>query len=126
MTLTTRRVEMMRNIIDYAANFVVFVLGMFHTVSTLLTYRPFDLNALMHTGAGLAFIFVTIFNIARIKSTERFTKLLCLVCNIITFLYVLLIAIVFADLRPYIVSFAFIILVYLSAVDYKHTYFKHN
>lgn len=92
-----------------------------HTGLTLFNQRPFDLDALMYTGAGLAFIFVSIFNFARLKSNEPLTKLLSVVCNFITTLYIVLIALVFADVRVIVAIVALLLLLVLSFVDYRES-----
>jgi len=109
----------MRIVLEYFANGIFFLLGAMHTVLTLINQRPFDLDALMYTGAGLAFIFLSIFNFARIKAPDKLTKCLCLACNVLTLLYIVLIAVVFADLRVLVAIAALVLLVVLSAIDYK-------
>lgn len=109
----------MRVVLDHMTNSVFFLLGLMHTVLTLLNQRPFDLDALMYTGAGLAFIFLSIFNFARVKTKDRLTKLLSVLCNVLTTLYIILIAVVFADIRVSIAIIALILLVALSVFDYK-------
>lgn len=107
----------MRLLIDYAANGIVLTLGMFHTIMTLLYERPFDLDALMYVGAGLAFIFLVVCNVARIKSTQKTIRILSLVCNIVALVYVVLIALEFADPRAFVVTLALIALVIMAAID---------
>jgi len=109
----------MRVALEHTANGIFFLLGSIHTVLTLLNQRPFDLDALMYTGAGLAFIFLSMFNFARIKTTDKLTKLLSLISNVLTMLYITLIAVVFADPRVSIAIVVLLLMVALSAIDYQ-------
>ncbi len=109
----------MKTVLEHSANGVFFLLGTMHTVLTLVNQRPFDLDALMYVGAGLAFIFLSLFNFARVKSTERLTKLLSFVANLLITLYITLIAIVFADPRVAIAIVVLLVLVVLSFLDYQ-------
>ncbi|MCB1588133.1 MAG: hypothetical protein KDI37_10595 [Xanthomonadales bacterium] len=109
----------MKVFLEHAFNSIFFLLGLMHTVLTLANQRPFDLDALMYTGAGLAFIFLSFFNFARVKSKDWLTKLLSLVVNVLTLLYVVLIAVVFADPRVAIAIVALAVLVVLSMLDLR-------
>lgn len=109
----------MKTILDHLANTMVFIFGMFHTVMTLLYQRPFDLDALMYVGAGLAFIFLAFINFARSRTTEKLVMFISMICNIIILIYIILIALEFADPRAFVVTFSLILLVVLSAIDVK-------
>lgn len=109
----------MRTVVDHIANGIFFLLGLAHTVLTLLHQRPFDLDALMYVGAGLAFLFLSALNYARSRLRSRLISLLSLIANIIVLAYIILIALVFGDPRVAVALIVLSILVFLSAADYR-------
>lgn len=109
----------MRIILEHTANSIFFFLGTVHTTLTLLNQRPFDLNALMYVGAGLAFIFLSFFNFVRVKTSHRLTKLFSLLSNILTAFYMVLVAVVFSDPRVTIAVVVLALLAVLSVIDYR-------
>lgn len=109
----------MKTAIDHIANGIFFMLGLMHTVLTLVNQRPFDLDALMYVGAGLAFLFLSALNYSRTRLKFKLTSLLSLMANTAATAYIVLIALVFSDPRVAVALVALSVLVFLSASDYR-------
>ncbi len=114
----------MRKILEYGSLIVVTLLGLFHTVSTIVFMKPFDLDALMYVGAGLSFLFVALFNLSRILSPSRVTITASIITNLIILFYMGFILVEVSDIRVLSVIGAMIFLLIYSILDFKNTVAK--
>ena len=92
----------MRRKLDYTATIVILILWSVHTILTPLFYKTFDLGALWFAGTGLAFIFLGFINISRIKTTEIGINILCIVGNVIAFIYCIFIVLKLSEPQAFI------------------------
>jgi hypothetical protein len=116
----------MRKTLEYGSLIVITFLGLFHTVTTILFMRPFDLDALMYVGTGISFLFVALFNLSRILSSSRITIGISILSNAIILLYMVFIVTEVSDMRALSVILAIAILLMYSSLDLKNNNVKTN
>ena len=109
----------MRRKIDYIFTTFLIILGICHTALTPMFYKIFDLNALWFAGTGLAFMFLGLFNVSRLKTTEKFIKILCSVGNALAFIFCILIVMQLTQPQAFICLFTLFVLLGLSLIDFR-------
>jgi hypothetical protein len=107
----------MRKKIDYIAIALILLLGLLHTIMTPVFYKTFDLNAIWFAGTGLAFVFLGVINIARVKTPEILIKRLCLTVNLIAVIYGVFVVIKLVKPHAYFSLIVLLFLLILSFID---------
>jgi len=107
----------MRKKIDFIAILLIIILGSVHTIMTPVFYKTFDLSALWFAGTGLAFVFLGIINISRVKTSEIFIIRLCFAINIIAVVYGVLVVAKIAKPHAYFSLVVLLLLLLLSFID---------
>ena len=107
----------MRKKIDKIAIALITILGLVHVCMTPVFYKTFDLNALWFAGTGLSFVFLGLFNFARINSREILIKTHCTVANVIASVYGVFIVIKLVKPHAYFSLIVLLLLLILSFVD---------
>lgn len=107
----------MKKILNYAAIALILLLGAVHVILTPLFYKTFDLSTLWFAGTGLAFVFLGIINISSIRSSDKTTRILCILCNAIAVIYGILVVIKLCKPHAYISLADLVLLLILSIID---------
>ncbi len=107
----------MRKKIDYIAIALILLLGLLHTIMTPVFYKAFDLSAIWFAGTGLAFVFLGVINIARVKTPEILIKRLCLAVNLIAVIYGVFVVIKLVKPHAYFSLIVLLFLLILSFID---------
>ncbi len=109
----------MKKILNYIAISLILILGSIHIILTPLFHAAFDLNAVWFAGAGLAFVFLGIINICRLKSTDHVIRKLCFISNLIAVIFCIFIVIKLAQPHAFISLIDLLLLSVLSFFDLK-------
>lgn len=109
----------MRKILEYGSLIILTLLGCFHTFSTILFMRPFELDALMYVGAGFSFLFTVLLNFLRISEASKATIVSSIISNAIIATYMVFILVEVSDLRALSVIGAMVFLLFFSIIDFK-------
>ena len=107
----------MRKIIDYISIALILLLGLLHTSMTPVFYKAFNISALWFAGTGLAFVFLGVINIARVKTSEILIKQLCFTVNVIAVVYCVFVVIKLAKPHAYFSLIVLLFLLILSFID---------
>jgi len=110
----------MKKQLDFLFIGLVFLLGGFHTVMTLLFRRPVDLDFWMYVGTGLVFLLSAGLNLPAIRSASKPVMIYCLLVNCLLILLLFFIMLEMADARSLIVISAYFGLLASTLVDLKH------
>lgn len=111
----------MKNRVDFFFIVVIFLMGTFHTITTLLYRRPIDLDFWMYVGTGLTFLLTAGINIPNIKQSTQSVTIYSCIANALVCIYLLFIGLEIADARAFIVIFALLWLLISSLIDLKLT-----
>jgi len=111
----------MRKKIDSIAIALILFLGLLHASMTPVLYKAFYLYALWFAGTGLAFVFLGVINIARVKTSEILIKRLCFTVNLIAVIYGVFVVIKLAKPHAYFSLIVLLFLLILSIIDLAFT-----
>ena len=101
--------------LDYTASALLLLLGVVHTLMTLVFYPSIDLAALWFAGTGLGFVFLGLFNLARVRSVDRGIAVLALVANLLAAFYSILLAMALGEVQAYLSVLTLLVLVVLAS-----------
>jgi hypothetical protein len=93
------------------------LLGAIHIGFTPVIYKTIDLSALWFAGTGMAFLFLGVVNISRIRSTDRTLRILCLLSNIISIVFGFLVVVKLRQPHAYFSLIVLLLLLILSVSD---------
>jgi len=107
----------MKKRFDYTFTVSLILLGSIHVILTPVFYKTLDTGALWFAGTGLAFVFLGIINVYRIRTKEKATRVLCAIANGVANVYCILIVIKLAEPQAYISLVVLLVLFVFSLMD---------
>ena len=109
----------MRKYFDYFFTILLIILGVCHTSLTPVFFKIFDLNALWFAGTGMAFIFLGLINIFRLRTAELLIKSLCSLSNGLALIFCILIVLKLNQPQAFISLLTLIFLIVMSLIDLR-------
>ena len=105
-------------IVYLIASILFSILGIIHTACTPVFYNLNSLDALWFAGTGLALFVLGLFNIATLKSTNKPGYNLCILCNVLSFIFYLFITIRLGEPQAFIGIFLLLVML-VESVNFR-------
>jgi len=85
------------------SSYLLFILGVIHTLMTRVFYQPFSIDALWFAGTGLGLVFLGLLNITSLKIYMSSVYNITIFANILFTLYSVFVVIVLPEPQAFIV-----------------------
>ena len=104
---------------DWIVSVSILLIGITHNVVSPIFFPTLGPGAFLFVGTGLAFMFLGIFNFARLKAGKKIVSVMCIICITLTLIYCCIFYRYVNTLKWWIIAVILIALI-LSVLDIKH------